>query len=282
MSEENTPAPAADPAPAPAPVTNPRDAFISMLPEDLRTEGVFANFKDVGDLARSYASAAKMVGMDKGAILAVPRDDSPEAWETVYSKLGRPEAPDKYNIDPFKEHVQDEAKLKEYVAEAHKAGLNQKQVDTLFGKFFSDTKAVTEAMEAQKQAQFDAWGAELKKEYGLAHDQKLATAVNALEKLGGPEFIKMIEENPSIFKNPHFVKFAVNIAEKTGEGNTLLANGSTTAGALSPADAMQQLSALKSDPVYMAAIMDKGHPRHDYFVAQQQKLFEFAFPAETK
>lgn len=258
---------------------SPRDNFISMLPEDLRSDGVFANFQSVEDLAKSYASAAKMVGMDKAQLLQIPRDDSKEAWDAVYSKLGRPEAPDKYNAEAYKDVTTPEA-LKPYMEVAHSLGLNQKQVDGLFGKFFSDANAVGEQQKNEQNLRLQTWAEEVDKEYGLAKDRKLTAAVSLVEKELGDGALEFIESNPQVFKDPRMVRFLVGMADKTGESSVLLANGGTTNGALSPADAQQQLAALKGDPTYMKAMRDRGHPQHDYYVNMQNKLFEFAFPGE--
>jgi len=257
--------------------SNPRDAFISMLPEDLRGEGVFANHQSVADLAKSYVSAAKMVGLDKNALLPIPRDDSKEAWDAVYNKLGRPETPDAYNLDPYKDAA-DGNVLKDWAGKLHNLGLNQKQVDGVLGDFFGQSKAAQEAMKVAQDQRFSAWNDEITKELGLAKDRKLDAAVNLVEKNMGEGALDFIAEHPEVFKDPRMVKFLVGMADKTGESSVLLADGKTTNGALSPADAQQQLSALKSNPEYMKAMLDKGHPQHEYFVNQQNKLFEFAFP----
>ena len=257
---------------------NPRDAFIAMLPEDLRGEGVFANHQSVADLAKSYVSAAKMVGLDKNALLPIPRDDSKEAWDAVYDKLGRPETPDAYNLDTYKDAA-DPTILKDWAGKLHSLGLNQKQVDGILGDFFGSTKAAKEAMEAEKEQRYSQWNDEITKELGMAKDRKLDAAIVALEKAAGSsDVLEHIEKHPDAFKHPLIVRALVNFADKTGESSVLLANGQTTNGALSPADAQQQLAALKSNPEYMKAMLDKAHPQHDYFVSQQNKLFEFAYP----
>lgn len=257
--------------------SNPRDAFIAMLPEELRGEGVFANHQSVGDLAKSYVSAAKMVGLDKGTLMSIPRGDDEKAWGEVYTKLGRPESADKYALDAYKE-MADEPALKEWATKFHAIGLNQKQVDAVLGDFFGQSKLAQEAQKAQMDAKFQEWDAAVTKDLGLAKDRKLDAAVNMIEKNMGDGALEFIAENPQVFRDPKMVKFLVGMADKTGESSVLLADGRTTNGALSPADAQQQLSALKSNPEYMNAMRDKAHPQHDYFVTQQNKLFEFAFP----
>jgi hypothetical protein len=268
----------APPATSSAEGVNPRDAFIAMLPEELRGEGVFANHQSVGDLAKSYVSAAKMVGLDKGTLMSIPRGDDDKAWGEVYSKLGRPESADKYALDAYKDKVP-EAALKEWANVFHELGFNQKQLDTTLGKFFGQAEAGREAQKAELDAKFQEWDAAVTKDLGLAKDRKLTAAINTLENAAGTdEILAHIEAYPEAFRHPLMVKALVNLADKTGESSVLLADGRTTNGALSPADAQQQLAALKSNPEYMKAMRDNAHPQHDYFVAQQNKLFEFAYP----
>lgn len=258
------------------PQLTPRQQFIEMLPEDIRGEGVFANFSSVGDLAKSYVSAAKMVGLDKNALVSIPKDDSKEAWDAVYNKLGRPESADKYALDAYKEAIGDEG-LKAWREKFHGLGLNQKQVDGILGSFTAETKAAMEQSQQAMTAQFEKWSQEIKSEYGAAADKKLEAAVNMLEKYGVP--LDLVEQNPTIFKNPALVKAFVALADKTGEGEILLANGTRTSDVLSPAEAQQELNALQARPDYAKAIFDKNHPQHDYYVQQRQKLFDYIHPS---
>ncbi len=268
-----------EPAPAPASEPNPRDAFISMLPEEFRSEGVFAPFNNVGDLAKSYLNAAKMVGLDKGQVLPIPRDDSQEAWDAVYSKLGRPESPEKYNLESYKDAAAPEA-LKDWAGKLHSLGLNQKQVDGILGDFFGQSKAAQEAAEQQKTQQFAAWNEEITKEFGLAKDRKLDAAVNLVEKNMGDGALEFIEQHPEVFKDPRMVKFLVAMSDKTGESTVLLPGGQKTDGPISPSDAKQQLNALYADPNYQKAAWDKSHPQHQYYVDLQNKLWEYAAPGD--
>ena len=51
----------------------------------------------VDAMAKSYINAQKMVGAEK---IAVPGSwATEEDWNGVYAKLGRPEAPDKYELE---------------------------------------------------------------------------------------------------------------------------------------------------------------------------------------
>lgn len=281
--DEPTPQPAPQPTPdpTPSPEPSPRDKFISMLPEDLRGEGVFANFNSVDDLAKSYVSAAKMVGMDKGSILPIPRDDSKEAWDAVYNKLGRPESPDKYNLDAYKDAA-DQTVLKSWAEKLHGLGFNQKQVDGVLGDFFNQAKAAEQQVAKEKEARYSEWSEQVQKEYGLATDRKLDAAVGMVEKIIGDGALEFMEQNPDTFKDPRMVKLLVSLADKTGESSVLRANGSMTSDVLSPEDAMQQLNAMKSNPEYFKIMSDLSHPQHKFYVEQQQKLFDMAHPSVKK
>jgi hypothetical protein len=277
MSDQLQEVPA--PAPAAAPEPSPRDQFIAMLPDELRGEGVFASLNNVGDLAKSYLNAAKMVGLDKNMVLPIPRDDSKEAWDAVYAKLGRPESPDKYNLEAYKDMTTPEA-IKPWAEKLHSLGLNQRQVDGILGDFFGSAKSAQEAQANEMKARFEQWGEQIKAEYGLATERKLDAAVNIVEKTLGDEGLKFIEENPQVFRDPRMVRFLVSMADKTGEGSVLLPGGQRAEGPISPADAKQQLNALQADPNYQKAIWNKSHPQHQHYVDLQSKLWEYAAPGD--
>src|SRR5256885_6120890 len=76
-------------------VGTPPSDWRSALPDDLRTEPTLASFKDVSTLAKSFVDTKRMVGDS----IRLPKSDaSPEEWGKLYDKLGRPAAPDKYEL----------------------------------------------------------------------------------------------------------------------------------------------------------------------------------------
>lgn len=272
MTDEVIDAPPAENTPQPA-EANPREQFISSLPEEFRADPAFARFNGWEDVAKSYSHAAKMVGMDKNQLLVIPKDDSPEAWAAVYDKLGRPEAPDKYSIDKYKDIVPVD-ELKPYAEIAHKAGLSSGQFDALVGKFFEDAGAGKKAQEEAVNQQISQWQQEIKTEYGAAYEQKLAFAQKAVEKFGLADVVK---ENIAMFEHPALIKALVTIGEKTSEG-IVLANGDVAHGKLSPAEAIMELANFQSDQNNIKIMTDKRHPQHEFVMKKRAELFKYAYP----
>ena len=71
------------------------NGFMEMIPEELREHPSLAPIKDVGNLARSYVNAQRLIGSDKVPLPANPTD---EDLDNIYSKLGRPEDASGYEI----------------------------------------------------------------------------------------------------------------------------------------------------------------------------------------
>ncbi len=253
--------------------TSPRDQFIQSLPEEFRADPIFANFDDWGGVAKSYANAAKLVGMDKNQILAMPKENTPEAMAPIWDKLGRPESPDKYNIEPYKDMVKPE-EIKPYLEIAHKAGLSTQQFDAVFGTYLNDAAKAAQVMQEQQEQQVGQWQAEVKKEFGAAYDDKLNFAKKAVESFGLTDVIK---ENPTMFEHPAIIKAFVAIGEKTSEG-MVLSNGSVNHGKLAPAEAQMELAKFNSDQNNINAMLDKSHPQHEFVMKKRSDLFKFAYP----
>ena len=71
------------------------NSFIEMIPEELREHPSLSPIKDVGNLARSYVNAQRLIGSDK---IPLPKNPTDEDLDNIYSKLGRPETPEGYEL----------------------------------------------------------------------------------------------------------------------------------------------------------------------------------------
>ena len=73
--------------------TNWRDS----LSDDIRGDASLENINDINSLAKGYVHAQRMVGADK---IALPGKYATEDdWQQVYTKLGRPESPENYELN---------------------------------------------------------------------------------------------------------------------------------------------------------------------------------------
>ena len=63
------------------------------LPDDLRNDPTLQNYKDVESLAKTVVHQQKMIGNR----IPLPKTDEEKA--ELYGKLGRPDSPDKYQVN---------------------------------------------------------------------------------------------------------------------------------------------------------------------------------------
>lgn len=262
-----------EPQDNPAPQQSPREQFIQSLPEEFRADPIFANFDSWDGVAKSYANAAKMIGMDKNQIIALPKENTPEAMAPIWDKMGRPSEVKGYEIDKYQEVLPPEV-LNKYAELAHKSGMSKSAFQSIVGEFVNESIEGQRIMQEQQEQQISQWQSEIKKELGAAYEEKMHFAKKAVEKFGLTDVVK---ENVAVFENPALVKALISIGEKTSEG-IVLSNGSVSHGKLSPAEAEMELSKFISDKNNIEIMLDKSHPQHQFIMRKRAELFEFAYP----
>ena len=108
----------------------------SSLSDDLKNDATLQNFKDVESLAKTVVHQQKVLG----SRIPLPKTD--EEYNELYTKLGRPEDPSKYETNipqDYQEYFKKE-NLDEFKNVAHKIGLNNNQVNALLDYQMSSIK----------------------------------------------------------------------------------------------------------------------------------------------
>ena len=268
MSEEVAEAPAAQEAEGQASVD-----WKASIPEEVRGHKSLETIQDVGSLAKSYVNAQSMIGADK---IALPgKSSTPEQWGEIYSKLGRPEAADKYELSNNLPEGQelDPTLMGGFTNTAHAAGLSTKQAQSLldwYNNVLVDNSAQTTAAE---QAQLEQRTNELKQYYGPAFEDRinLAKAVSAQFTEGDENIFDVKLADGSLLGNhPDFIKMTANMGvfmkEKMGE-DTL--EGVKTSGAASRHELEGKVAQLQApDSPYW----DNKHPEHNWYVSEVTRV----------
>ena len=242
----------------------------SDLPEDIRDHSSLSSIHDVGNLAKSYINAQSMIGRDK---IAIPGEhSSPEDWNSVYDRLGRPESADAYDINI---EDTDADFLSWYKGAAHDIGLNPAQASKL-------AESYTELFQAQQDdaPNYDAIRsereAELKKEYGGKYNENITLGQSILTEFSNAEDPLTeidLADGSKLGDNPDFVRAMVNvgefirerISEDAFEG---MAKGN---GGLSPDDINDQLRELETTS---GPLFDSQHPQHREYVERRKRLYD--------
>ncbi len=251
------------------------DTSRDWLAEPYRADPAFANFKSPDDLAASYKSAASMVGMDKGRVVALPKDDDTAAWDGVYKQLGRPDKPEEYGV---KTDGPDGALWQKALPEMHKLGLNKRQVEGLSAMmgamgqehaaaFADPAVAVKTHMERVSAALTsetfaDATAAGFKQEWGASFDDKMhaanrmATDLVALDPKLASLFKAPQDGGDGLSNHPSIIRMLAAVGAKLAEPAGLTGGGGQNqARAMSPSDAATELSRMSADKAFGARVL---------------------------
>lgn len=163
--------------------------FAGLQDEGTRKWVETKGYKSVEDLAKAAVNQESLIGSS----VRRPADDASETeWNAFYSKIGRPEKPDAYELKrpeglpsdlPY-----DEALAGSFKTWAHQAGLNGRQAQTLHDAFAKSqaeqaaahVTALTKAVETTADALVKEWGPQ--ESEGFKKNHELAN--RALKKLG--------------------------------------------------------------------------------------------------
>jgi len=211
----------------------------------------------VDALAKSYRNLELHAGGSK-KVLEVP--ETPEGMEEFYSKIGKPaEAKD------YKTGIEGDDAYNEFLQNAfHKSNLTTDQAKAFSSELSQRMETAKEEARIKEEAQAAAQEEELKKEWGQAYDEKMAS-VEAGRKaldLSDEEF-----EALSKFAGPGWLKSKMaKIAEMSSEGS-IPATENKPKGLLTPAEANQKMADMQLDQNIMNAMMDPQHPQNKHYTA---------------
>lgn len=182
MTDPATPAPAtpAAPAPAAAPAA-PVNAATALMGDPAAAAAPAAPAADPAADPAKPADAAP-------ATLTMPgKDATPEEWSAFYAQIGRPETPEGYEL-PLPEG-DDGAFAKQMAPILHKHGVTAEQAKGLAADWnamvaaqVAEMDAADAAHAAAMNAKNTAEAAELKNEWGQAHDANMHFAKLAVQQ----------------------------------------------------------------------------------------------------
>lgn len=200
----------------------------------------------------SYQNLEKLLGADKaGRGVVWPKDETDtEGWAAINARLGVPESPDKYNL-PLPEG-DDGSFAKAIAPELHKLGISARQAEGL-AKFMNAHSAESQkALAAQDSTLVETQKAELKAEWGGAHDQNLDIARRGAKALGLTD--EMINALEGSLDYKTVMKSMLTAGQKFGE-DKFAGGGEPVGRNLSPEGARVRLEQLKGDKAWTAKLL---------------------------
>lgn len=271
---------AGTPPPAAAPAADPR----AWLPEEFRADPVFKDIGDPAALAKSYAHAARMVGLDKAHVLRLPAEDDEAGRAELFNRLGRPATPAEYEFPELPAQLVDG--VEPAAREAfHQLGLSAAQargVMALYGGQVQATEAARLAKAAEMEAAVER---DLRAEFGQAFDDRLHAANRAIAELGGAELGRLLTETrmpdgTRMGNHPALVRAFAAIGQRLAEPGDLRGGG-TGSGAprpATPAEAQAAIAELRADTTFLREFGNTRHPNYAAHKAKWDKLHKEAYP----
>jgi hypothetical protein len=193
-------------------------AWMSQLSGDLLTNKDLTSFPTISDMGKAYLDAKGKLG----EAVFLPKTDEEKA--AFYTKLGRPENPDKYQLDKPtlpEGMAYDTEGEKAFRAEAHKLGISQSQMAGLYAMYNARQQQAYESAVSARDASVKSAEAALKKEWGEEFKTNMELVNRLLKKHGGEELSAEFQKT-SMGVNPALFKAFASIGKSLADDKTVI------------------------------------------------------------
>lgn len=259
--------------------------FLEMLPEDMRSDPMFRNFdgenanEALGKMAKSYVNAQKLIGADPNAVLKIPANEEDAAWNDIYSKLGRPETPEEYDLDSIKEvEGISEDNLKEIAEVAHKNGVSNKALAAIAEVYKGQIEGLSGKSDEEMDSIYKEYDQDLEKHFGSAFEARTSKIQEELKAKADPEFIQLAKDYPWIMDHPSVIKTFDNFIKASSESSGPKEGKGSGDHAMTPNEALAEINAMDGDKEIVKIMSNSSDPRQKELVAKRSKLFAMAYP----
>ena len=208
----------------------------SSLSDEIKNDATLANIQDIESAAKTLIHQQKMLGN------RIPMPKTDEERSELYSKLGRPESSDKYEInipDTHKSYFNDE-QVTQFREVAHKMGLSNEQVKGLIDYQVKSVDYENQRRDTQLSVDKQETENALKQEWGYDYDKQVRNAQRALQVYGDPELQELMKGEAGNI--PAVVKFFAKIGSEVTEDMAKNTQNNTLA--VSPLDAKAEIDSI--------------------------------------
>ena len=253
--------------PAEPPVASWRDA----LPDDLKSNPIFDKYDSSDDGLRALVNAQDLIG--KKGLIQPDENSSKDEWDNFYKDLGRPESAEKYTLPEIEgmpeEMPIDDNLTNDFKAWAHEAGLNQNQVNLVYGKYQQSMISVFNSIEEAKVVAKNQAETDLRTEWGKAYPEKKAIVDKLIKYASEKELPFFVEHG----NNPFLVSYFARIGEMMGEDKL----GGTPKGTTkTPTEARAEILRIKADMTHPFNLEDS--PERPMAMEHMNLLYKLAHP----
>ena len=170
-------------------------------------------------------------------LMRKPEKGDKEAFDDVLKALGKPDSADKYTLPEIEGYQIPDERIGRLKAIAHEAGLTADQAAKLYQTMLSDEANSQANQLSDHQAQMQ----QLRGEWGMAFESRMAAARRALEATKAPADVMAAFDNGSLAAEGIRWMFGLSQSLGAGEGGQVASQGNQSAPLMTPAEARAQL-----------------------------------------
>ena len=220
------------------PQENTQANFRDLLPEEYKN--MYPEFKKPEDFVKGYDQLVRKLGNS----VSIPKEDAAaEELNKFYSKLGRPDAPEKYEFNTDNLEIDNEF-LGKFKKAAYDNGISQKQAERIFGWYNEELRAETEKYTQLQQEERAKAEAELKTRFGSKYDEKIKRAQELARNIVGKDSQEKLIKYGN---DPDFIQLLAEINDKYVREDRI---DTTAMSAPLEKDYKEQARSLMLDPNY--------------------------------
>lgn len=230
-------------------------------------------WQNPGALLESYQNFEKLHGVPQERIIKIPTEQTPEAMNDIYTKLGRPAKPEDYGITT--EDEKEKAVLDGLSSKCHELGLNTDQARGVTEYLQGEVKTGESDLADQQKVKVQQDTEQLQKDWGAKFDENKAQAQAAAKEFDITDEMLAGLEGALGFKAA--MTFLQQVGSKLGEA-AFHDGGDGGEGNKTPAQALAEIKELRMDAGFMGKYMDATQIGHKEAEEKMSNLYKFAYP----
>jgi len=241
------------------------------LGDDIKDNPLFDKYGSRDDALRALVGAQDLIG--KKGLIQPDENSSKDEWDNFYKDLGRPESAEKYTLPEIEGLPEglpiDDNLTNDFKAWAHEAGLNQNQVNLVYGKYQTSMATMFNGIEEAKVTAKNEAETDLRAEWGKAFPEKKALVDKLIKHASEKELAFFTEHG----NDPRLVSFFARIGGMMGEDQL----GGTPKGLTkTPDEARAEILRIKADMTH--PFNQEDSPERPMAMAAMNLLYKLAHP----
>lgn len=253
--------------------TTDEPSFIDTVPESYREKPYMKGIDSMDKFVEQFDNAQSLIGKKT---IGVPTEESPiEEWNQFFNKMGRPEAPDKYELDlvdmpdEFK-RTDDQLALMKNVF--HEAGLTAKQANQILKKTDEAVLKYHEDNKDEISKQLDSRNKEFTESMNKYFGEEKETAIAVTETMlkeyvpkGMEDMVKGIDDRSMLV-----LSTVLHNIHKAGKTEDKISKNVVITPEVTPESMREEAKKLMMTKEFR----DAFHPNHDATKKKVQEMYQ--------